>query len=982
MEGDETVLVVGDERAAAALARVTDAEVTCVPHAARGDGSSGSDTTTRGPAASELTGNTSESPTDRTATDRGPDNAAATTTASDVVAAVTDHDVVVVADRSLSDRAVSAVEAAGVPVVVYARDQPTAAWIDGFVRRADGEPDGERLRAEVDRATNGETRIQLRARRRQLARLHDGAAYLASARSESALYDRTVSVAADVVSFDAVSVLVDRGDRFECVAGTTGTGDGTATGSPDEPTDADENTPRDTAGVATGARADGGATALARETLADGTPRVVDEHATDEGTVSVLSVPIGTDAVLQARANSPGAFDATDLELAQLLATHARETRERLRAEADARDRRERIATLHDAATDLIDADGETAVLARTVEIATEVLELDHCLIAEATDDGFYARAAETPLVTPGERIADRSDGLLSVTYERDEAILEADLETNPAAEPADRTFAAALSVPFSGVGVFQAVSQETDTYDEADLELAELLVSYASTTVERVRSARALRESRRRVERLYEAAVELAAAETEREVAERTVAAAQEVLSLDRCALSLADAAGEQLVPAAASAGAKPQPMSVEEGLTGRTYRTGETVVVDDLHANSDAEPTEDAYRSAISVPVGDEGVFQAVATETDAFDEADADRAELLMTHVAVALGQVRAEAGLRDERDRFSALFENIPDAVVAFEMIDGEPIVEDVNAAFEATFGYAADEVAGESVDDYVAPPDANLDTPAAELNRRLREGENLRVEVQRVTAEGVRDFLMYVVPLAVGEENVAGFAIYSDITDRKERERELRRQNERLDEFASVVSHDLRNPISIADGYLDMAEQTGEATHFQKVRSAIDRMDALVEDLLELAREGEVVGDAEPVALTDVADTAWRHVDTAEATLELQGAVTIEADADRLTELFENLFRNAVEHAGPDVTVRIVPTDAGFAVADDGPGIPADERESVFQPGVTQSDDGTGFGLPIVRRIAEAHGWRVSVAESIDGGACFEFDLDG
>ncbi|MFB6194086.1 MAG: GAF domain-containing protein, partial [Halobaculum sp.] len=945
MDGDVTILVAGDERAATALAAVTEAAVERVPHEAT-DARESADGREEGVGAEPGEGADSEKgervgaePGEGADSEPGDGSSATAESvrAEGVAEAFTDQDAVVVAGRTLSDRAVAAVER--VPVVVYAAEQPTAAWIDGFVRRTDGEPDGRRLRDEVDRALNGETRIQLRTRRRQLARLHDGAAYLASARSESELYDRTVSVAADVVTFDTAVLLLDRGDRFERVAGTTGTADGPVEEAGDDGR---------FASVETGARADGGAAALARETLEAGTPRVVDEE------MSVLSVPIGTDAVIQARADRSGAFDATDLELAQLLATHARETRERLRAEADARERRERIATLHEAATDLIDADGETAVLARTVEIATEVLELDHCLIAEATADGFYARAVETPLVTAGERVADRSEGLLAVTFERDEGILEADIETNPAAEPADDSFAAALSVPFPEVGVFQAVSQEAGTYDESDLELAELLVSYASTTVERVRSARALRESRQTVERLYEAAADVAAAETEGEVTRRAVAAAEEVLSLDRCALSLVDEAGEQLVPVAASQGTKPQPMSVEEGLTGRTYRTGETVVVDDLHANSDAEPTEDAYRSAISVPVGEEGVFQAVATETAAFDEADADRAELLMAHVAVALGQVRAEAGLREERDRFSALFENIPDAVVAFEMVDGDPIVRDVNAAFEETFGYGEREVVGENVDDYIAPPDVELETPAGELNRRLRDGENIRLEVQRVTADGLRDFLMYVVPLEVGAENVAGFAIYSDITERKERERELRRQNERLDEFASVVSHDLRNPISIADGYLEMAQQTGEDQHFRKVQTAIDRMDALVEDLLELAREGEIVGDPEPVALTDVADTAWRHVDTADATLELQGALTVEADGDRLAELFENLFRNAVEHGGDAVTVRVVPTDEGFAVADDGPGIPEDDREAVFEAGVTTTDDGTGFGLPIVR----------------------------
>ncbi len=339
------------------------------------------------------------------------------------------------------------------------------------------------------------------------------------------------------------------------------------------------------------------------------------------------------------------------------------------------------------------------------------------------------------------------------------------------------------------------------------------------------------------------------------------------------------------------------------------------------------------------------------------------------------------MRAESGLRDERDRLSALFENIPDAVVSFEMTDRGPVVSQVNEAFEETFGYAESTLLGENLDDYVTPGEDTVTEDITQLNERLRTGENVRHEGRRQTDDGTRDFLMYVVPLELGTENVAGYAIYSDITDRKERERELRRQNERLDEFASVVSHDLRNPISIADGWLDMARRSGESEHFDRVQAAIDRMEALVEDLLTLAREGEVVGDADPVALATVAESAWDRVDTADAALDTGSVagVTVEADEDRLSELFENLYRNAVEHAGRDVTVRVSQTDAGFAVADDGPGVPPERRETVFEAGVTDNEDGTGFGLPIVRRIAEAHGWTAEIRASWAGGAAFHFD---
>ncbi len=898
------------------------------------------------------------------------------------------HDAVVLAgDPPTDPESLSAVQSRGVPVVAYQSEPPTAAWLSGFVRRT---RDGiVHLEDELRHAVEGQTRLQLRDRRRQLAKLHDGTAALATARSPEELYEQTLDVAADVLAFDRGLFLVRSGDRLETVAATGG---GWAPES--EPLDG----------------------SLAGDTLSAGVPRLVDSIADDDRVrrhsdharqdrnsgaesrdpdqQSALSVPVGDDAVFQVSAPGPDAFDAADLELAQLLAAHVEEIRERLAAEADARSRRERITALHRAATDLIDAEDAATVYEHTVEIAADVLQFDGCVIAEATPDAFVEVAAADETDSDGRHETDsdgrrvlreRGTGVAEETYQTGESVALDDTHADERADPIRESYRSGISVPFGDVGVFQTVSTEPEAYDEADVELAELLVSYATTTLDRIESARALRESQRTIEQLHEAATRIAAADTESQVLDRAMEAAREVLAFDLSTIDLADETGQWLYPVAVSdeEDVASEPASVDEGgLAGKTYREMETYVVDDLAADSDADPTKQAYRSAISVPIGDVGVFQATATETAAFDEDDVDRAELLMAHVAVSLQRVRAEEGLRDERDRLSALFENIPDPVVSFEMTDEGPLVDDVNEAFEETFGYDAATLAGENLDEYVVPEDdSEADTEAAELNDRLRAGENVRHEGRRRTADGVRDFLMYVVPMELGTENVAGYAIYSDITERKERERELRRQNERLDEFASVVSHDLRNPISIADGWLDMARKTGEEEHFEKIQDAIDRMEVLVEDLLTLAREGEVVGDPEPVELATVAEEAWNHVDTANATLntgEVAGT-TVEADEDRLTELFENLYRNAIEHCGTDVSVRIRPTPTGFAVADDGPGVPEADREDVFEAGVTSSDDGTGFGLPIVKRIAEAHGWTVHLGDSWADGACFTFE---
>nr|WP_115863858.1 PAS domain-containing protein [Halorussus litoreus] len=235
------------------------------------------------------------------------------------------------------------------------------------------------------------------------------------------------------------------------------------------------------------------------------------------------------------------------------------------------------------------------------------------------------------------------------------------------------------------------------------------------------------------------------------------------------------------------------------------------------------------------------------------------------------------------------------------------------------------------------------------------------------------------------PQVFSETDVDLFRILGSTVEgalaRASREEELHQQNERLDQFASVVAHDLRNPLSVAMGFLEVAEETGNTDHFEKVASAHDRIERLIEDLLTLARGETNIEDAEEVNLERITTEAWGYVDTDEATLTVTDEVpTVTGDAGRLTQLVENLFRNAVEHGGSDVTVTVgrLADDNGFYFEDDGSGIPPERRDEVFKHGVTSSEGGTGFGLSIVADIAKAHGWAVSVTDGTDGGARFEF----
>jgi len=200
---------------------------------------------------------------------------------------------------------------------------------------------------------------------------------------------------------------------------------------------------------------------------------------------------------------------------------------------------------------------------------------------------------------------------------------------------------------------------------------------------------------------------------------------------------------------------------------------------------------------------------------------------------------------------------------------------------------------------------------------------------------------------------------------------------LKRQNERLKEFASIVSHDLRNPLNVASGRVELAAAECDSEHLDQAEGALTRMGEMIEDLLWLARQGESISDTQPVTLAAVVDTSWSTVVGGDARMRNEVGARIEADRNRLRQLFENLFRNAIDHAGGAVTVTVGSLETGFFVEDDGPGIEPDDREAVFGSGYTTTAKGTGFGLSIVREIVDAHGWEIAITEGQDGGARFE-----
>ncbi|MFC3477158.1 PAS domain S-box protein [Halobacterium litoreum] len=354
---------------------------------------------------------------------------------------------------------------------------------------------------------------------------------------------------------------------------------------------------------------------------------------------------------------------------------------------------------------------------------------------------------------------------------------------------------------------------------------------------------------------------------------------------------------------------------------------------------------------------------------------------------------------------ERRQYETIVETAPDGVF---IVDENANYVSGNEQIARLTGYSQAELAEMSVTDLVAEGvfDPEVvpryeDTVATLLSSRADDAKGkFEFHVYPRDGDDERVFECHLALRPHDGEFRGSIGVLRDVTERKRRERELEAQNERLDEFASVASHDLRSPLNVATGWLEQYRETRDDDALDRVEDSLYRMDEILEELLTLARSGTTARETTEVPLQVAAISAWDSVDTGEAVLglDLEG-VTVDAVRGRLQELLENLFRNAVEHAparaartrpdsavadtGSELQIRVCPlTDReGFFVADDGTGIPECEREDVFEMGHTSTEDGTGFGLAIVENVAENHGWRVELTESEDGGARFEFETE-
>jgi len=719
-----------------------------------------------------------------------------------------------------------------------------------------------------------------------------------------------------------------------------------------------------------------------------------------------------------------GAFDGTAGVIRDI--TDRKEQERRLRAA------RERLADLLDSSEALLEAHDREAVAEVVADAAADALGFDYTLVRlhdpetdrleavagasadgnaldGATGDGTPARDGESSTankdpaseVTPAARPTYAADeGGPGAAFAAGEIRhYPSDFETGVVDEP--ERIVEALYVPLGERGVLSVGATEADAFDTQDRSLAEILGSNAAVALDRVAYEEELVQYRTVLENVQDMVYVV----DEDERFSLVTDPLAEWLGYDR----------EELV------GAHPS-VILDEGATEDFeaaiadiwYDAADRAEVGGETGTNAGAPTDTGTESGTESGTPPDSTAGSAGTRTDSTAGSAGTRTVEVEFHTtdgetrpatvdvsllpveegfAGSVGVVRdrselreARAKLQTQRDRFSYLFDNLPDAVVEGELDErgsDSPDVTDVNDAFVDVFGYEPETVVGETLDEFVLPPDDRDE--GADIDRRIAAGEVVQREVRRLTAGGYRDFLFRGIPYDTSGEYTHGFGIYTDITEQKERER-------RLEVLNRVLRHNLRNDLNVVLGYAEMlSNRTNDDTiaewadTLREKASEVATLGDRVRSLDQRMRRGSARDDdVDIAAAVDDAVETFR-ADHSDAAVETDvPAVSVVGDG-RLSLALSELLHNSAEHADSDVRVRITATcedrRVALRVADDGPGIPDHEQSIVTESDeITQLNHGSGLGLWIVKWVCDSCGGRLHFEESDLGGTAVVLSL--
>jgi chemotaxis family two-component system sensor kinase Cph1 len=344
----------------------------------------------------------------------------------------------------------------------------------------------------------------------------------------------------------------------------------------------------------------------------------------------------------------------------------------------------------------------------------------------------------------------------------------------------------------------------------------------------------------------------------------------------------------------------------------------------------------------------------------------------------------------AQAESQRNRFEALFDNIPDGIVEVSATESGLRIEQSNTPFDLTFGQTT---GGEQFRDAVD----HDDDVRQQIQERVRSGKTLETDVSAETSDGEGHFQLRVAPYGDGR----AYIIYVDVTEMQKVQTELERSNERLEDFAYIASHDLQEPLRtvsryaeiIAEEYQEELDETAR-DYLDTVVTGAERMSSMINGLLDYSRITTRANDFDAVDTESIVEGMIKDLDVMceeeDGTITYDSLPTVSADRDQLWQVFQNLVKNALEHSGEEaVDISISATENEdqytFVVEDDGPGVDPyikDDIFNMFASGENYQTQGQarGVGLAVVERIVDRHGGEIWVESETGKGSRFYFTI--
>ncbi len=356
---------------------------------------------------------------------------------------------------------------------------------------------------------------------------------------------------------------------------------------------------------------------------------------------------------------------------------------------------RVKIKELHDVAGKMKKANSEDEIYDILMDASRKILDFYACSIDILKGDNFEVKTMRGGVQEEGTRYP--VEGIAGKTVKNFRSYLISDMDQEDDAVPKRESYRSAISIPIRDIGVFQALSEEINHFDERDLELSEILMNHAAEAIKRLRSEEKLKEKNKIVKELHGTAIKMGEITDEEEIYEYTINAAKNVLEFYVCSIFMEENGNGLVVKATLSDDyEKGDILPLGDSIYTKTFMENKSYMVNNLDDFKGAKPSSKEFKSVISVPIGDIGVFQAISDKVNNFDEDDLELAELLVSHLSETIKRLRNKKELRASEKRYRGIFNNTGAAKI---ILDDDLKIELVNNEFEKLSGYIKNELEG-------------------------------------------------------------------------------------------------------------------------------------------------------------------------------------------------------------------------------------------------------------------------------------------